>query len=68
MQRLYSWWTRKPTKDILQDALAEVKYFEEWEASAFKLDEEYGYDLWYVETDRLSLISEHCVVLYLEYT
>ena len=47
MQRLYTWWTSKSTKDILQDTLAEVKHFEEWEATVFHLDEEYGYDLWY---------------------
>lgn len=45
-QRLYSWWTRKSQRDILFENLNEAQYFEEWEASAYQLDEELGYDLW----------------------
>ncbi|KAF2804791.1 uncharacterized protein BDZ99DRAFT_467050 [Mytilinidion resinicola] len=44
--RLYSWWTRKSTQDILLETVAEARLFEEWEASAFQLDEVLGYDLW----------------------
>jgi TAG lipase/lysophosphatidylethanolamine acyltransferase len=46
MQRLYSWWTQKSQRDLLFENLEEAKYFEEWEASAYQLDEELGYDLW----------------------
>lgn len=46
MQRLYSWWTRRSPRDILQETLANAQEFEEWEASAFQLDEELGFDLW----------------------
>lgn len=46
VQRLYSWWTRKPTKDVLLESLHDARLFEEWEAAAFQLDEILGYDLW----------------------
>lgn len=46
VQRLYSWWTRKPTKDVLLESIQEARLFEEWEAAAFQLDEVLGYDLW----------------------
>ncbi|KAF2496103.1 putative patatin-like serine hydrolase [Lophium mytilinum] len=46
LQRLYSWWTRKSTQDILLETVSEARLFEEWEASAFQLDEVLGYDLW----------------------
>lgn len=45
-QRLYSWWTQKTPRDLLFENLGEAQYFEEWEASAYQLDEELGYDLW----------------------
>jgi TAG lipase / lysophosphatidylethanolamine acyltransferase len=48
MQRLYNWWTQKPPKDVLLEALSEARIFEEWEASAFQLDEVLGLDLWSV--------------------
>lgn len=47
MQRLYNWWTQKAPKDVLLEALGEANIFEEWEASAFQLDEVLGFDLWY---------------------
>ncbi|KAF2279492.1 putative patatin-like serine hydrolase [Westerdykella ornata] len=46
MQRLYAWWTQKSPRDVLIETLAEARLFEEWEASAFQLDEELGFDLW----------------------
>ena len=47
LQRLYAWWTKKSTKDVLLEAIAEARIFEEWEAAAFQLDEVLGHDLWY---------------------
>jgi len=47
VQRLYSWWTRKSNRDVLFENLDEARLFEEWEASAYQLDEELGYDLWF---------------------
>ncbi|KAF2266781.1 hypothetical protein CC78DRAFT_531229 [Lojkania enalia] len=44
--RLYTWWTKKSEKDVLLEAIAEARIFEEWEASAFQLDEVLGHDLW----------------------
>lgn len=46
LQRLYSWWNRKSTKDVLLESIQEARLFEEWEAAAFQLDEVLGYDLW----------------------
>jgi len=46
LQRLYSWWNRKSTKDVLLESIQEARQFEEWEAAAFQLDEVLGYDLW----------------------
>lgn len=46
-QRLYSWWTAKSTRDQLLENLDEARLFEEWEASAYQLDEVSGLDLWY---------------------
>lgn len=47
VQRVYAWWTRKSNRDVLFENLNEARLFEEWEASAYQLDEELGYDLWY---------------------
>jgi TAG lipase/lysophosphatidylethanolamine acyltransferase len=52
LQRVYAWWTRKSTRDVLLETLAEANVFEEWEASAFQLDEVLGYDLWCVYAAR----------------
>jgi TAG lipase/lysophosphatidylethanolamine acyltransferase len=46
LQRLYSWWTQQSAQDILLETVADARIFEEWEASAFQLDEVLGYDLW----------------------
>jgi TAG lipase/lysophosphatidylethanolamine acyltransferase len=46
-QRLYAWWTKKSTKDVLLESVAEARVFEEWEGAAFQLDEVLGHDLWY---------------------
>jgi TAG lipase/lysophosphatidylethanolamine acyltransferase len=45
-KRLYAWWTKKSTREELLETLANARVFEEWEASAFQLDEILGYDLW----------------------
>lgn len=45
-QRLYKRWTTKAPREALLANLAEARYFEEWEAAAYKLDEVLGYDLW----------------------
>lgn len=47
LQRFYAWWTKKSIRDELLESLANARVFEEWEASAFQLDEVMGYDLWY---------------------
>ncbi|KAF2747328.1 putative patatin-like serine hydrolase [Sporormia fimetaria CBS 119925] len=44
--RLYAWWTRKSSREVLLQTLAEARIYEEWEGSAFQLDEELGFDLW----------------------
>jgi len=48
IQRLYGWWTKKSPRDVLSETIAEARLFEEWEASAYQLDEVLRYDLWYV--------------------
>jgi TAG lipase/lysophosphatidylethanolamine acyltransferase len=48
VQRLYSWWTRKSTTDVLIESIDEARLFEEWEAAAYNLDEVLGFDLWFV--------------------
>ncbi|KAF2761834.1 patatin-like serine hydrolase [Pseudovirgaria hyperparasitica] len=45
-QRIWAWWTRKSAWDTLLETIADARIFEEWEAAAFQLDEEKGYDLW----------------------
>lgn len=47
LKRLYSWWVQKSPRDALLETLADARLFEEWEASAYQLDEVLGYDLWY---------------------
>ncbi|KAB2576071.1 Triacylglycerol lipase SDP1 [Lasiodiplodia theobromae] len=44
--RLYAWWRTKSPRDALLETLADARIFEEWEASAYQLDEVLGYDLW----------------------
>ncbi|KAF2232723.1 hypothetical protein EV356DRAFT_449733 [Viridothelium virens] len=44
--RLYNWWTKKTSKELLFEIISEAKTFEEWEAAAFQLDEILGNDLW----------------------
>ncbi|THY30424.1 patatin-domain-containing protein [Aureobasidium pullulans] len=46
LQRLWTWWTRRSQKDIQLECLNAARYYEEWEAAAFALDELYGNDLW----------------------
>ena len=48
LQRLWTWWTRRSQKDIQLECLNAARYYEEWEAAAFALDELYGNDLWLV--------------------
>ncbi|KAL1306724.1 hypothetical protein AAFC00_005390 [Neodothiora populina] len=45
-QRLWIWLTRKSQKDIQLECLNQARFYEEWEAAAFALDEIYGNDLW----------------------
>jgi hypothetical protein len=45
-QRLWAWWTRPSQKDIQLECFNTARYYEEWEAAAFALDELYGNDLW----------------------
>lgn len=45
-KRLFAWWTRKSPRDLLLETLADARFFEEWEAAAYHLDELLGYDLW----------------------
>jgi len=47
IQRLWTWWTRPSQKDIQLECLNTARYYEEWEAAAFALDELYGNDLWF---------------------
>jgi hypothetical protein len=47
VQRLYSWWTKKSTADVLIENINDARLFEEWEAAAYQLDEVLGFDLWY---------------------
>ena len=46
LQRLLAWWTTKSPRDLLLETIAEARYFEEWEAAAYHLDELQCYDLW----------------------
>lgn len=46
LKRLWTWWTKKSTRDVLLETVAEANIFEEWEGAAFQLDEVLGYDLW----------------------
>lgn len=45
-QRLWAWLTQKSQKDIQLECLNEARFYEEWEAAAFALDELHGNDLW----------------------
>lgn len=47
-QKAYLWWTKKKPRDVLLGNLAQAQGYEEWEEVAFKLDELFGSDLWYV--------------------
>jgi TAG lipase/lysophosphatidylethanolamine acyltransferase len=46
LQRLLAWWTAKSPRDLLLETIADARYFEEWEAAAYHLDELQCYDLW----------------------
>lgn len=46
LKRLWTWWTKKSTRDVLLETVADANIFEEWEGAAFQLDEVLGYDLW----------------------
>lgn len=46
MQRIWAWWTRKSQKETQLECLTQARYFEEWEAAAFALDELHANDLW----------------------
>ncbi|GAB7350892.1 hypothetical protein MBLNU459_g1407t2 [Dothideomycetes sp. NU459] len=46
MQRIWAWWSRKSQKETQLECLAQARYFEEWEAAAFALDELHGNDIW----------------------
>jgi TAG lipase/lysophosphatidylethanolamine acyltransferase len=46
-KRLWAWWTRPSQKDIQLECFNTARYYEEWEAAAFALDELYGNDLWF---------------------
>jgi len=47
-QRLWFWYRQKSRKDIQLECLSQARYYEEWEAAAFALDELYGNDIWCV--------------------
>jgi TAG lipase/lysophosphatidylethanolamine acyltransferase len=51
-QRLWAWWTRPSQKDIQLECLNSARYYEEWEAAAFALDELFGNDLWFEVSSR----------------
>jgi hypothetical protein len=57
LQRLYSWWTAKSKRDQLLENLDEARLFEEWEESAYQLDEVLGLDLWYVSPLKLVMYN-----------
>lgn len=52
LQRLWAWWTRPSQKDIQLECLNSARYYEEWEAAAFALDELFGNDLWFDVSSR----------------
>jgi TAG lipase/lysophosphatidylethanolamine acyltransferase len=56
LKQLYAWWTKKSTRDVLLETLAEAKDYDEWEITATELDTVMGYDLWY-EVRILSFVS-----------
>lgn len=45
-KKLYAWWKHKSRTDLLLEAIANARLFEEWEAAAFGLDECLDYDMW----------------------
>ena len=47
LKRLYAWWTKKSTRDVLLETLASANAYDEWETTATELDSVLGYDLWY---------------------
>jgi TAG lipase/lysophosphatidylethanolamine acyltransferase len=57
LKKLWAWWTQKSKRDLLLEALADARLFEEWEATAYGLDETLDYDLWYAV---LSCSSRPC--------
>lgn len=46
-QKLLSWWRSKTPRDRLLQRLKTVQTFEQWEDTAFELDELLSMDLWY---------------------
>lgn len=46
LQRLLSWWKSKSPRNKLLHGLATARSYEEWEETAFELDELLSTDLW----------------------
>ncbi|MCJ1421167.1 hypothetical protein MMC32_007529 [Xylographa parallela] len=44
--KAYGWWNQKKPREVLLDELAAARSFEEWEETAYRLDELDGSDLW----------------------
>ncbi|KAF2131358.1 hypothetical protein P153DRAFT_335608 [Dothidotthia symphoricarpi CBS 119687] len=45
-RKLWAWWRQKSRRDLLLEAIADARLFEEWEAASYHLDECLDYDLW----------------------
>ena len=45
-QKAYNWWTRKKPDRALRDTLVDAQSYEEWEETAYRLDEHLHIDLW----------------------
>jgi hypothetical protein len=46
LKKAWAWWTQKSKRDLLLEAVADARLFEEWEAAAYALDETLDYDMW----------------------
>jgi TAG lipase/lysophosphatidylethanolamine acyltransferase len=46
LKKLWAWWTQKSKRDLLLEAAANARLFEEWEAAAYGLDETFDFDMW----------------------
>ncbi|KAL9595130.1 MAG: hypothetical protein Q9219_006618 [cf. Caloplaca sp. 3 TL-2023] len=44
--KAYAWWTKKPSKEALLEALTNAQSYQEWEETALQLDELLHADLW----------------------